>query len=125
MATEKKITKRDRFNRLFTIVQEGAYPDADDLMAFIEHEIELLDKKNTAERKPTAKQVANEGYKEAIVGWMEPDRLYLAAEIVKGVPEIVADGVTAGTVTALLTQLYKAGSLTRTEDKRKNYYALA
>ena len=125
MATEKKITKRDRFNRLFTIVQEGAYPDADDLMAFIEHEIELLDKKNTAERKPTAKQVANEGYKQNILDWMEPDCLYLAAEIVKGVPEIVADGVTAGTVTALLTQLYKAGSLTRTEDKRKNYYALA
>ena len=125
MATEKKITKRDRFNRLFTIVQEGAYPDADDLMTFIEHEIELLDKKNTAERKPTAKQVANEGYKQNILDWMEPDHLYLAAEIVKGVPEIVADGVTAGTVTALLTQLYKAGSLTRTEDKRKNYYALA
>ena len=123
--TDRKPTKRDRFNRLYTIVQEGSYPDADELMGFIEHEIELLDKKNTAERKPTAKQVANEGYKQNILNWMEPDRLYLAAEIAKGVPEIVADGVTAGTVTALLTQLYKAGSLTRTEDKRKNYYALA
>ena len=124
MATEKKLTKRDRFNRLFTIVQDGAYLDADDLMAFIEHEIELLDKKNTAERKPTAKQVANEGYKEAILGWMEPDHLYLAAEIVKGCPAIVENGVTAGTVTALLTQLYKAGKIVRTEDKRKNYYSL-
>ena len=122
MATEKKITKRDRFNELLGI---PAVAENEGLVEFIEHEIELLDKKNTAERKPTAKQVANEGYKQNILDWMEPDRLYLAAEIVKGVPEIVADGVTAGTVTALLTQLYKAGSLTRTEDKRKNYYALA
>ena len=121
MATTK-ITKRDRFNELLAIDAVKANAE---LVEFIEHEIELLDKKNTTERKPTAKQVANEGYKQNILDWMEPDRLYLAAEIVKGVPEIVADGVSAGTVTALLTQLYKAGSLTRTEDKRKNYYALA
>jgi hypothetical protein len=118
----RKPTKRDRFNELLAL---DAVKANTELVEFIEHEIELLDKKNTAERKPTAKQVANEGYKQNILDWMEPDHLYLAAEIVKGVPEIVADGVTAGTVTALLTQLYKAGSLTRTEDKRKNYYALA
>jgi len=119
---EKKITKRDRFNELLGI---PAVAENEDLVEFINHEIELLDKKNTAERKPTAKQVANEGYKEAIVGWMEPDRLYLAAEIAKGCPAIVENGVTAGTVTALLTQLYKAGKIVRTEDKRKNYYSLA
>jgi hypothetical protein len=121
-SVEKKITKRDRFNELLGI---PAVAENDDLVEFIKHEIELLDKKNTAERKPTAKQVANEGYKEAIVGWMEPDRLYLAAEIAKGCPAIVENGVTAGTVTALLTQLYKAGKIVRTEDKRKNYYSLA
>jgi hypothetical protein len=115
---EKKITKREYINRIMSYAHDEDKP-------YLEHELELLDKKNTAERKPTAKQVANEGYKQNILNWMEPDRLYLAAEIAKGVPEIVADGVTAGTVTALLTQLYKAGSLTRTEDKRKNYYALA
>ena len=120
--TSRKPTKRDHFNALLAINEVASNPA---LVEFIEHELDLLNRKNTAERKPTAKQVANEGYKQNILDWMEPDRLYLAAEIVKGVPEIVADGVTAGTVTALLTQLYKAGSLTRTEDKRKNYYALA
>ena len=121
-ATEKKITKRDRFNELLGI---PAVAENDGLVEFINHEIELLDKKNTAERKPTAKQVANEGYKEAILGWMEPDSLYLAAEIAKGCPAIVENGVSAGTVTALLTQLYNAGKIVRTEDKRKNYYSLA
>lgn len=122
MATEKKITKRDRFNELLGI---PAVAENDGLVEFINHEIELLDKKNTAERKPTAKQVANEGYKEAILGWMEPDSLYLAAEIAKGCPAIVENNVSAGTVTALLTQLYNAGKIVRTEDKRKNYYSLA
>ena len=122
MATEKKITKRDRFNELLGI---PAVAENEGLVEFIEHEIELLDKKNTAERKPTAKQVANEGYKQNILNWMEPDHLYLAAEIAKGCPAIVENGVTAGTVTALLTQLYKAGTIVRTEDKRKNYYSLA
>ena len=122
VAGEKKVTKRDRFNELLGI---PAVAENEDLVEFINHEIELLDKKNTAERKPTAKQVANEGYKVAILGWMEPDHLYLAAEIAKGCPAIVENGVTAGTVTALLTQLYKAGKIVRTEDKRKNYYSLA
>ena len=121
-ATDRKPTKRDRFNELLGI---PAVVENEDLVEFINHEIELLDKKNTAERKPTAKQVANEGYKAAILGWMEPNHLYLAAEIVKGCPTIVENGVTAGTVTALLTQLYKAGKIVRTEDKRKNYYSLA
>ena len=120
--TDRKPTKRDRFNELLGI---SAVAENEDLVEFINHEIELLDKKNTAERKPTAKQIANEGYKEAILGWMEPNHLYLAAEIVKECPTIVENGVTAGTVTALLTQLYKAGKIVRTEDKRKNYYSLA
>ena len=45
MATEKKITKRDRFNELLGI---PAVAENEGLVEFIEHEIELLDKKNTA-----------------------------------------------------------------------------
>jgi hypothetical protein len=124
-ATDRKPTKRDHFNRLYTIVQEGSYPDADELMGFIEHELELLDKKNSGEKKPTAKQVANAALGEAIIGWMEPNTLYLSAEVAKTCPAVIDAGATQGTVTAILTQLYKAGKIVRTEDKRKNYYSLA
>ena len=57
--TEKKMTKRESFNALLSIpaVAENA-----DLVAFIEHEIVLLDKKNSAERKPTPKQIAAAEY---------------------------------------------------------------
>lgn len=118
MTNTNKMTKRDYFNRIL------AYAHDED-KAFIEHELELLDKKNSAERKPTAKQVENAGFKADIVAWMEPNVVYASADIVKGVPSIVAAGLSANRVTAMLTQLVNDGSVIRETDKRKSVYRLA
>ena len=118
----RKPTKRDRFNALLAI---PAVAEDAELVEFINHEIELLDKKNTAERKPTAKQVENAGFKADILAWMEPDTKYLSADVAKGVPSIIAAGISPNRVTAMLTQLVNDGAVIRTEDKRKSYYSLA
>ncbi len=118
----RKPTKRDRFNALLNI--EAVKSDAD-LVAFIEHEIELLDKKNSAERKPTAKQVENAGFKADIVAYMEQSVLYTSADIAKSVPALVVAGISANRVTAMLTQLVNDGTVVRTVDKRKSFYSLA
>ena len=120
--SNRKPTKRDHFNALLAIpaVAENA-----DLVAFIEHEVELLDRKNTAERKPTPKQVENASFKSDILAWMEPAVKYLSADVAKGVPSIVAAGVSVNRVTPMLTQLVNDGALIRIEEKRKNYYSLA
>lgn len=120
--TSRKPTKRDRFNALLSI---PAVAENSDLVEFINHEIELLDKKNTAERKPTPKQVENEGFKSDILAWMEKGQSYSVADIVKGVPSVVASGISANRVTALLTQMRESGVIVRTEDKRKAFYSLA
>ena len=120
--SNRKPTKRDRFNALLAI---PAVAEDAELVEFINHEIELLDKKNTAERKPTAKQVENAGFKADILAWMEPDTKYLSADVAKGVPSIIAAGISANRVTAMLTQLVNDGAVIRTEDKRKSYYSLA
>lgn len=120
--SNRKPTKRDRYNALLAIPAVAA--DAD-LVEFINHELSLLDKKNAAERKPTPKQVENAGFKADIVAWMEPAAQYSAADITKGVPSIVAAGISANRVTAMLTQLVTAGEIVRTEDKRKSFYSLA
>lgn len=120
--SNRKPTKRDNFNALLAIPAVAANAE---LVAFINHEVELLDKKNAAERKPTPKQTENAGFKADILAWMEPDTQYLSADVVKGVPSIVAAGISGNRVTAMLTQLVNDGSLVRTEDKRKNYYSLA
>ena len=86
MTNSKKMTKRD----YFTILR-ASYPETasnyDDVIAFIDHELELLAKKNSAEKKPTAVQVANEGIKSAIIEGMEPNRLYTITELIKEIPE--------------------------------------
>ena len=120
--SNRKPTKRDRFNALLAI---PAVAEDAELVEFINHEIELLDKKNTAERKPTAKQVENAGFKTDILAWMEPDIKYLSADVAKGVPSIIAAGISPNRVTAMLTQLVNDGAVIRTEDKRKSYYSLA
>ena len=80
-------------------------------------------KKATAERKPTPKQVANEGIKSAIGEWMEQGVSYDAATITKTCP--ACEGLSVNKVSALLSQMGKDGVLSVTEDKRKKLYALA
>ena len=120
MTTNKKITKRERFNSLLSLSEVQA--DAG-LVAFIEHEIELLDKKNSGEKKLTIQQVANEGIKDAIVEGMEENRLYTVTELIKEITE--CNELTNQRVSALLRQLISEGKIVKTVDKRKSYFQLA
>lgn len=117
MEKTKKMTKAQMFAQI-----KANYPLAEDEVKFIDHELELLTKKNSAEKKPTAQQTANEGIKTAIVEGMEPHRLYTVTEIIKSIPEC-AD-MTNQRVSALLRQLVEGGKVKRTEDKRKAYFSL-
>ena len=117
--TSTKLTKAQKFAMLRAIpaVAENAM-----LVEFIDHEVELLSKKNSAEKKPTAQQVANAGIVTAIIEGMEPNRLYTVTEVIKSIPQC-AD-LTNQRVSALLRQLVEAGKVKRTEDKRKAYFSL-
>ena len=117
MATTK-MTKRDYFNAILS-----KYPLTEAEKAFVEHELELLAKKNASDRKPTAQQVANEGIKAAIIAGMTPNRLYTVTEIQKEIPECA--GMSNQKVSALVRQLKDAGLVVKTEDKRKSYFSLA
>lgn len=116
----KKITKRERFESLLTLSQVQADPG---MVEFINHELELLAKKNSSEKKPTAQQVANEAIKQAIVDGMERDHLYTITDIQKNVPEC-AD-LSNQKISALVRQLKDDGVVVKTEDKRKSYFSLA
>ena len=96
-----------------------------ELVDFIDGRIAQTVKKNSTERKPTAKQLENEGFKSDILAYMEPNVLYAAGDILKDVPAIVNAGLSINRVSALMTQLKDAGAVTVTVDKRKNFYALA
>ena len=117
MTTNKKMTKRDYFNSLLNITDVKNNPE---LVDFINHELELLAKKNSAEKKPTAQQTANDGIREAILEGMEPNTLYTITDLIKSIPAI-AD-FTNQRVSALVRQLKEEKKIERIEDKRKAYF---
>ena len=79
-----------------------------------------IDKKNSAERKPTATQTENVGLKSAIVEGMESGKAYTISELMKAIPEL-AD-LTNQRVSALVRQLKDEGLVSRKEIKRKAYF---
>lgn len=82
-----------------------------------------IEKKNTAERKPTATQTANEGFKIAILNGLESGKAYTITDIIKSVDEVSA--LSNQRVSAIVRQLVESGSLVREEVKRKAYFSLA
>ena len=111
-----KMTKMQKFEMLSKIAEVKANPV---LVEFIEHEMELLAKKNSAEKKPTAQQVANEGIKEAILNRMEVGVLYTITDLIKTVPECAE--LTNQRVSAIVRQMI-GNEVERVEDKRKAYF---
>ena len=111
----KKMTKREMFEQI-----KANYKLTAEEVKFIDHELELLAKKNSAEKKPTAVQVANEGLKKAILDFMIVGQKYTITDLMKSVPEL-AD-LSNQRVSALVRQLKDADLVVRTEEKRKAYF---
>ena len=115
--TNKKVTKREKFEMLKALSEVQANPM---LTEFIEHELELLAKKNTSEKKPTAQQVANEGLKEVILNVLtENGGLMTITDIQKSAEELAE--LSNQRISALVRQMVGI-SVERVEDKRKAYF---
>jgi gamma-glutamyl phosphate reductase len=118
MMNEKKITKAQKFAMLKAIPEVAAN---EMLVEFIDHEMELLAKKNSADKKPTAQQTANAEIAKAIVERLsaEPNRLFTITEIIKEVPACAE--LTNQRVSAIVRGLIGV-SVERVEEKRKAYF---
>lgn len=117
MANSTKLTKAQKFAMLKEI---PAVKENSTLVEFIDHELELLAKKNSADKKPSANQVANEGIKADILEGMAEGKLYTITDLIKEIPAC-AD-LTNQRVSALIRQLMANGSVERVEEKRKAYF---
>ena len=115
-ATTKKITKREKFEMLMTIAEVKANPI---LSEFIERELELLAKKNSAEKKPTAQQAENEAIKETILENLT-SRMTIS-EMQKSIPDLAE--YSNQKISALMRQLILEGLVKKVEDKRKSYFS--
>lgn len=123
-----RITKRDHFNALRTLAVEAGN---DQLVAFVDHELELLDKKNTSgEKKPSAKQVENDAMRQAILAVMVPNTYYSLTQLSEMVPEL--NGAAPQKMSGLmrpLTNVPEAGitdrPVNKVVEKRKALFILA
>ena len=114
----KKMTKRDYYNALLNIAEVKANGE---MVKFIEHELELLAKKNSSEKKPTAVQVANEGIKSVIIETLaENGKMMTISEMQKVNAEL--GEMSNQRISALVRQLINDGKVERIEDKRKAYF---
>ena len=116
---EKK-TKREHFAELRVLAAGNA-----ELIAFIDHEVELLNKKNSAERKPTINQMDNKKINKIIADNIG-DKRYTITEMTKALLNGTewAD-ITCSRLTAVCTQMVESGVLVREVEKRKAYYRKA
>lgn len=122
--TNKKMTKRDYFNGLLGVIEnhKDSIENYEDFKAFIEREIELLNKKRS-NSKPTKTQIENEKIKEKIL------------EVLKDVNEVMtiselmtADGLenySNQKLSVLCHQLVNEHKVVNTKVKKVSYFKIA
>ena len=116
----EKMTKKE----MFTFIKSKMADNAE-VVAFIDHELELLERKNSAERKPTVNQLDNKKIKKVVLEKIGTNS-YTITEIIKNVLANTewAD-LTCSRMTAIATQMAEDGDLIREVVKRKAYYKKA
>ena len=116
---EKKITKAQMFAQIKAIpaVAENA-----DMVAFIDHELELLAKKS-ANKKPTKVQVENEVLKDTIVEVLGTFENGATASEVLGASEKFV-GLSNQKISAMLNQLVADGKVAKSTDNKKSIFSV-
>lgn len=113
------MTKKEMFAEIRKVVADNA-----EMVAFIDHEIELLNRKSGSPRKPTKTQIENDGFKAEIVAYLtEVDAPKTIKELQAEIPSI--SGLTNQRITHMLTDLVKAETLTKEYVKKTPYYSVA
>ena len=119
----RRTTKREYYNILLGIEAVNSNPD---LVAFIENEINLLDKKSnsSSEKKPTARQSENAGLKEAILNYLRQNDPATITELMKNVPELMAiENLTNQRTSAIVRQMVEIDkTVERLVEKRTAYF---
>ena len=121
----KKMTKKEMFAQIL-----NNYDLKADEIDFINHEIELLEKRNSngGDKKPTAKQLENADLKAVILDFLadNPDDKFTITDMWKKIPVLANNTEMSNQrISAIVNQLKKENLVVRVEDKRKAYFSIA
>ena len=119
------MTKREMFVALTSLVALSDLTDADKAMFTegLNHEIELLDKKSSTPRKPTATQLENVSLKAEILTHLTAaDTLKSISDLQKEIPSL--SELSNQRITHLLTDLVKEEKIVKEYNKKTPFYAV-
>ena len=114
---EKKLTKKEKFEMV-----KGYIQDNEMLIEFIDHEIELLNKKSSASGQ-TKTQKENEVIKEKIVLALTEINRPVSITELQSINEEMSL-YSNQKLSALLKQMVDAGTVKKNIDKKKSYFEL-
>ena len=118
-----KITKKDNFKAIIEVLANN---NREDLVAVMQHEIELIEKK-ASNAKMTKNQEANLNIKTLIINELvRLARPVTITELINESPEVAeATGGSNQKVSALMTQLKKDNQVVRTQEGKKAMFSIA
>lgn len=125
MAETKKMTKKEYFAQIREVVASNA-----ELVAFVDHEIELLDRKNSSKGQ-TKTQIENETIARVIVEELAKiekavtiTELMEQSEVIKNYELANGNHLTNQKISAILKTLVTDNQVIRTSDKKKTYFSV-
>ena len=114
------MTKREMFVAIANVAEVAAN---EEMVNFINHEIELLDNRKTSKKGLTKTQKENEGVKAVIAEVLADTGEKMT------VTELIADerlnGFTNQKISALLRQMVETGKVVKTIEGKKAFFAVA
>lgn len=114
------MTKKEMFTAIRARVEDDA-----EMTAFIDHEIELLNSRAGALKKPTAQQIENEALMTAIVDTLEmSDRPLTISELVEAGGDSLAHIKGNQHANSLLIKLRRAGKVKSEKVKNVTYFSI-
>ena len=125
MAEIKKLTKKDYFGMIREIVIDNP-----ELVAFIDHEVELLTRKNS-KTSQTKVQKENEVIAEMLIKELTKigtpvtiTDLMTASDVVKGYVLENGNHLTNQKISAIFKQLTESNQIVKVTDKKKSYFSV-
>lgn len=120
--TNKKMTKKEMFAMVMKVVEASETANKDEMMDFLAHEIELLERKKSNSAK-TKSQVDNEKIMVLILEELaKADNPMTVTELMQ--TESLY-GRSNQKLSALLRILKEEGKVVKTTEKKKSYFSLA
>ena len=121
---EKKITKREMFEQLKAVVLTAEVENVEQLVAFIEHEVELLNKKSASKSKAEIEKAnANVELTQIVREVLANSSVAMTVSEVMKANEVLAE-LSNQKVSYLMRTLVENKEVVKTVEKGKSYFQL-